>query len=136
MFARSPIRFQGNHASLIRRFSRSARWRRAFLAASLPYLLVSVLVDFVHVHAPAGPGASAAERAITLPVQRTVPRADYTCTACLWLRTGLQLVASARARLSAQACTSDFVLPAFTVSPDSPASRPALLRGPPFASLS
>ncbi len=121
---------------MIRRFSRSVRWRRAFLAASLPYLLVSVFVDFVHVHAAtAGPGTSSTEQSITLPVQRTTPRADYTCTACLWLRTGLQLVSSARARLAVQACTNDLVLLAFTVWPESPTSPPALLRGPPPAPL-
>jgi hypothetical protein len=117
----------------LRYLARLPRFRQAVFAACLPYLLVSVFVDFVHVHAPVrmAVSAQAGESAIGGPGERPAPPRDYTCTACLWLRTGLQLVSNAPARLSSQAATSAALLLPSAMWPDGPAVSPALLRGPP-----
>lgn len=121
----------------MRYLARLSRFRAAVIAACLPYLLVSVFVDFVHVHAPAPVSVSAATGEATMagPGAHQAPRPDYTCTACLWLRTGLQLVANAPARVASQASTGALPRLKKAIWPDGPTVRPALLRGPPRSLL-
>ena len=52
---------------------RSSRWRRGFVAACLPYLLLSVFVDFLHVH-PAWGRAGLHVQVAAAPSTLTVPR--------------------------------------------------------------
>lgn len=73
-----------------------SRRRRVLLAAFLPYLLLSVFVDFVHLHPLLGgtiPQLSAAKHVAgcTDPARRTT---DSPCAICQWLRAGNGLQAS------------------------------------------
>jgi len=112
---------------------RSQRWRRALVTACLPYLLLSVFVDFLHLHPLLGgnvPQISVAEHVGTQgPRNSRLP--DSTCAVCQWMRagTGLQTSVAAGPR---PVPLRDAVAPPAASCP----SRPALLspdfRGPPL----
>lgn len=119
----------------MRHFRRSVRWRQALVAACLPYLLLSVVVDFVHVHGQVSTSVYAPGEAALTARGDPAHQPDRPCTVCLWLRSGLQLTSNTPTALTAETATSDLVLPADAVWPDSPTPRPAPLRGPPSSLL-
>jgi len=119
----------------VRHVRQSRRWRQTLFALCLPYLLASVLVDFVHVHRQPVATASALAGEVGVTAPRQAPRPDNPCTACLWLRTGLQLTPHAAATLAAGVATTAFVLPPDAVRPDTPAAPSTLLRAPPSTLL-
>ena len=78
------------------RVFRSSCRRRLLISAFLPYLLLSVFVDFVHLHPllqDSVPQLSAAKHVAgcTGPVTRTT---DSPCAICQWLRAGTGMQAS------------------------------------------
>jgi hypothetical protein len=109
-----------------------ARRRRALVAAFLPYLLLSVFVDFVHLHRIIAGDASAAsvsnQVSAATPDRTTVP--DPPCAICQWLRAGTGLHVS-----GTTAPTRSLVASALVSRPSVAPARPALrsrdLRGPP-----
>jgi hypothetical protein len=117
----------------VHRFRESRRWRQTFVAICLPYLLVSVLVDFVHVHLPAG--AATTQTAAFAAPSRSTPQPDYTCTSCAWLRSGVQLLATTGDALAVGITATAFVFAPDAVRPDTPLAQSAPLRGPPSSLL-
>ena len=89
-----PVKLSGDcHRPLSRTVT---RWRRAFIAACLPYLLLSVFVDFLHVHPAVGTGRAArpsrrCARRPTVPSSQSSRLPDNTCAVCQWLRMGTRL---------------------------------------------
>lgn len=119
----------------MRHFRRTRRWRQIFIAFCLPYVLASVLVDFVHVHPPAAAAPTVAGSAAIAQPSRSAPQPDYTCTVCVWLRSGLQLTPNTTDTLAAGVTATAFVLTPDAVRPDAPIARSELLRGPPSSLL-
>ena len=115
----------------MRYLSRSRRWRQAFFAACLPYILVSILVESLHVAPKPGGsdviGGSAISLAAGLPRSATEP---YSCPACAWQRVGTEQVQ--HIGISANGDTVRVPpVPRVAEWPDSPVPRPAAFRGPP-----
>ena len=84
------------HSPVLMRVFRSSCRRRVLITAFLPYLLLSVFVDFVHLHPLLQgtiPQLSAVKHvaACTSPATRTN---DSPCAICQWLRAGAGLQAS------------------------------------------
>lgn len=76
---------------------RSLHRRRTFVAACLPYLLLSVFVNFVHLHPLLNeslPQISASQHVAACPTAKAY---DSQCAICQWLRagTGLKAVVAA-----------------------------------------
>jgi hypothetical protein len=116
----------------VRSFIRSRRWRQAFFAACLPYILVSVFVESLH--AATRPDAddviAGASASIAIGAPGSSATDPYSCPVCAWLSVGTQQV-----RQIAIGATGDSVraLPVLLAAawPDSPVPHPALFRGPP-----
>ena len=109
------------------------RRRRALVAAFLPYLLLSLFVDFVHLHRlftgnMALLSDSQHVAAVTTGQQR-LP--DAPCAICQWLRAGTGLQTSTTAQI-----TFDRIAAAIAPRPLSVPLRPDLgtadFRGPPL----
>jgi hypothetical protein len=76
----------------VARTLRSSRWRRAFIAACLPYLFLSVFVDSLHADPPwIGGGAPIGAYAGIAPDADAAPLPAAPCVICQWLRTGTGL---------------------------------------------
>jgi hypothetical protein len=112
------------------------RRRRALVAAFLPYLLLSLFVDFVHLHRLfAGDmtvlSGSQQHVAAVTPGQQRLP--DAPCAICQWLRAGTGLQTSTTAHF-----TFDSIAAALAPLPTSAPFRPTLgapdFRGPPLPS--
>jgi len=111
------------------------RRRRALVAAFLPYLLLSLFVDFVHLHRLfTGNMTLLSESqhvAAVTPGQQRLP--DAPCAICQWLRAGTGLQTSTTAQF-----TFDTIAAFITPLPSSVPLRPALgapdFRGPPVLS--
>jgi hypothetical protein len=111
------------------------RRRRALVAAFLPYLLLSLFVDFVHLHRLfTGNMTLLAESQHVTAVttgQQGLP--DAPCAICQWLRAGTGLQTSTTAQF-----TFDTIAASFALLPSSVPFRPALgapdFRGPPLPS--
>ena len=114
---------------------RSARWRRGFIAACLPYLLLSVFVDFLHVHPAWGRAGlhvqvAAASTTLTAPPPQSARLPDYSCAVCQWLRIGTRLQASVA--VGPAIGLLPVLVPSLpTESPESPIPHPPAFRGPP-----
>lgn len=112
------------------------RRRRALVAAVLPYLLLSVFVDFVHLHRLINGPLSAATA--TLHVQEAgrasskLPEA--TCAICQWMRAGTSMQSTVSAHQAPTAVTAPLVA-RHTIAPSRPDLGSPDFRGPP-ASLS
>jgi hypothetical protein len=82
-------------ASRMRRI-RSSRRRRTLVAACVPYLLLSLFVDFVHLH-PLLSGGTMTQIAAPRHVGKCTTEASKThespCAICQWLRAGTGLKA-------------------------------------------
>lgn len=117
----------------LHRLSRSARWRYAFLAACLPYMLLSVSFEFVHVDRVdrgvprALHGAPVASG--TLHSERT-PAPEYSCAACTWLRVQPDRPALVSVGAGVLTLVASGPLP-LAVAPVTRTPQPSPLRGPP-----
>lgn len=110
---------------------RTSRWRRTLVAACLPYLLLSVFVDFVHLHPllddGGAPQMSATSHVAPCPAAKTF---DSPCAVCQWLRGGTGLQPSIAAGLSV-ILLPDAVSLDTTTPRGSPVPLVGSLRGPP-----
>lgn len=115
------------------RLMRSRRWRRTFIAACLPYLLLSVSVQFLHVHRfDSGTAAvlGAGPASVSPATHRSARLPDTPCAICQWLRVGPRL----QPRVSIDPATrplADAIAVPAAHSPDSPDLTSVALRGPP-----
>ncbi len=115
---------------------RSPRRRRTLVAACLPYLLLSVLVDFVHLHplmVGGAPRVSASEPA-TAPGTHQTPTSPR-CAVCLWMQAGTGIQPSVSNGPTVVALASA-VTPVETPSPSRSTFLSPDLRGPPIAQFS
>jgi len=113
---------------------RSKRWRRTLVAACLPYLLLSVFVDFIHLHpllSGTVPQISVSQRVAT-PAPRNSRLPDSTCAVCQWMRAGTGLQASVAPGPTVVALPNA-VTPLATACPPRPALLSPDFRGPPLA---
>lgn len=116
------------------RLFRSSRWRQALVAACLPYLLLSLFVDFVHLH-PLLSGdvpqiVVVHNHHFTTENPASSRNQESQCAICQWLKAGTGLQAEAvTGPAVALVCT------AVAVAPDaprgSPHRHPIDPRGPP-----
>src|SRR5260370_15945771 len=108
------------------------RRRRALVAAFLPYLLLSVFVDFVHLHRIIAGGVPAAS--VTNHVEAAAPDRtklpDTGCAICQWLRAGTGLHLSQAGRPVAGLVAAPLASRP-SVTPARPALRSRDFRGPP-----
>jgi hypothetical protein len=116
---------------------RSPRVRRAIAWSFVPYLLLAVFADFLHVHPLPVPDSAVAGivHHLTPPPGRHPYRLpDTTCAVCQWHRVGPRLQA---ATAVAQAAIPEPALVASPTAavPESPIPHPAALRGPPTPSF-
>jgi hypothetical protein len=108
------------------------RRRKALVAAFLPYLLLSVFVDFVHLHrlinGPVGPVSASAHLKAGQPDGSKLP--DTACAICQWVRGGTGMQTTAAASVAPVLVSTTFVARSTAA-----ASRPDLgspdFRGPP-----
>jgi hypothetical protein len=108
------------------------RRRKALVAAFLPYLLLSVFVDFVHLHrlinGPIGVASASTHVKATQPAGSKLP--DTACAVCQWVRAGTGMQTAATASVAPAIVSTTIVARAKTSS-----SRPDLgspdFRGPP-----
>jgi hypothetical protein len=112
------------------------RRRKALVAAFLPYLLLSVFVDFVHLHRLInGPmTATSASAHIDAPAPGTSKLPETSCAICQWMRAGTGIQASVAAEQSPVVLAAAFVAVA-PVAPDRPDLGSPDFRGPPSLSL-
>jgi hypothetical protein len=111
-----------------------SRRRRLLLATFLPYLLLSVFVDFVHLHPLLGgtiPQLSAAQHVAgcTDPARKTT---ESPCAICQWLRAGTGLQASISVGPAIMLLPDSVSLPV-SEARGSPAPLSIDPRGPPSA---
>ncbi len=119
----------------MRHFIRHSRWRRAFVGACLPYLLLAMFVDFLHGHRPdAAPAPPPGVAHVALPPAGPDATPDYACPVCAWLRMGPRLDAPFSLGACAEAISRFLVAPAVE-PPDSSNDFPIRFRGPPSAIL-
>jgi hypothetical protein len=117
---------------------RSSRVRRAFVWGCVPYLLLAVFADFLHVHplpVPDSVVAGVVHHISPTPARHPYRIPDTTCAICQWHRVGPRLQAAAlvaRATLQAPA----LVASATAAVPKSPVPHPSAFRGPPPPSIS
>ena len=108
------------------------RRRKALVAAVLPYLLLSVFVDYVHLHRLInGPvPLSAASLHLQAADGAATKLPDTSCAICQWLRagTGLQTVVSAQ---QAPAVLTTALVARCTLAPPRPDLGSPDFRGPP-----
>ena len=109
---------------------RASRLRRTWVAACLPYLLLCVFVNFVHLHPllnDSAPQISATNHVAPCPPGKTF---DSSCALCQWMRAGAGLQAFGDAGPAVVLVADDVALPT-TEARGSPARLPVALRGPP-----
>ena len=107
------------------------RRRKALVAAFLPYLLLSVFVDFVHLHRLInGPVAAAASAHVKDGRGATSNVPDTSCAICQWARAGTGAHTPAVAQ-HAPALVAATIVARSTLSPSRPDLRTADFRGPP-----
>jgi len=109
------------------------RRRRALVAAFLPYLLLSLFVDFVHLHRLiSGEMTPVSASQQVKAVDTSSPRVpDSPCAICQWLRAGTGLQTSTTTQF-----TLETIAAAIAPRPQSDPLRPVLgapdFRGPPL----
>lgn len=109
---------------------RSTCRRRLLISAFLPYLLLSVFVDFVHLHPLLqGTQISAAKHVAACTGSATRTN-DSPCAICQWLRAGTGLKASVAVGPSIVLLADQVTAPVITAR-GSPAPLSVDLRGPP-----
>jgi hypothetical protein len=114
-------------------FAGLTRRRRALVSAFLPYLLLSLFVDFVHLHHLIIGGmtpVSTSQQIKAVPSGET-PVPDAPCAICQWLRADTGLQTSTAAQLTFDTIAAPIAaLPALT--PLRPAFGAPDFRGPPL----
>jgi hypothetical protein len=109
---------------------RTPRSRRTLAAACLPYVLVSIFVEFLHVdpqfRARVAPVAVGEASAVASRTSRT----DDACPTCLWLRIGVRLGSRVLSPNPTVVVSAEIATPPADW-PDSPVQHPTALRGPP-----
>jgi len=115
---------------------RRSAWRRAFVAACLPYILLAAFVDFMHVHsAPARPLSLATSHGPAVAgAANAAAQTGAACPVCLWLRAGPRLVSQVSIEAAVTAVHSAFA-PHLGDAPPSPVPHPSSFRGPPRPSF-
>ena len=111
---------------------RRSVWRRTFVAACLPYVMLAVFVDFVHVHTATNRPLSVASSngpAIEVAVN-DARQTGSPCAVCLWLRAGPRLAPQVSVEGAQTALQSESVQQ-IDDAPVSPIPHPATFRGPP-----
>jgi hypothetical protein len=112
------------------------RRRKALVAAVLPYLLLSVFVDFVHLHrlinGPLTAASASAHINTELPGTSKLP--DTSCAICQWMRAGTGMQAAVTAEQAPAVVTAALVT-LDRLAPMRPDLGSPDFRGPP-ASLS
>ena len=116
---------------------RSPRRRRPLVAACLPYVLLSVLAGFVHLHplqVGVTPLASASEPATAPGHHQTAP-ASPACAVCMWMQAGTGVQPSiSSGPILVELASAPPTFEAFT--PLRPALLSPALRGPPSLRIS
>jgi hypothetical protein len=111
------------------------RRRRALVAAFLPYLLLSLFVDFVHLHrlftGNMSPLDESQHVTAVSPGQQRLP--DAPCAICQWLRAGTGLQTSTTAQFTFDTIDAA-IAPLASSSPLRPILGTPDFRGPPAAS--
>jgi len=117
----------------VRYFAQSDRWRRLLVAACLPYLLLSVCAEAIHIERlDAGlPHANSDRQHLAAPVLHSEHARPFPCTACSWLRTQPKQQARFTVDVGVTADAVDS-LPADPALPDSSGPRTPAGRGPPL----
>jgi hypothetical protein len=108
------------------------RRRRALVAAFLPYLLLSLFVDFVHLHRLISTNISSTAAQEVKPVEAGASRVpDSPCAICQWLRagTGMQTSTTTQPTLETIAAA---VVPRIAFAPLRPVVGAPDFRGPPL----
>jgi hypothetical protein len=116
----------------VRFFSRSRRWRQAFFAACLPYILVSVFVESLHdaTRPDADDVIAVTSASVAIGAAGGSATDPYSCPVCAWLNVGTQQVQQVAIVATGDAVRALAVLLAAEWA-DSPVPHPALFRGPP-----
>jgi hypothetical protein len=100
------------------------RRRKALVAAFLPYLLLSVFVDFVHLHhLITGPATASASLHVSDGNGDSSKLPDTSCAICQWVRAG-----------SGAQTTVSTLIARLTLDPSRPDLGSADFRGPPRSS--
>ncbi|MGH9412087.1 MAG: hypothetical protein ACRD1V_21840 [Vicinamibacterales bacterium] len=84
-----------------------SRWRRTLAAACVPYLFLSMFVDFVHVHPLGASGSGAAYQVVVGPHSSKTP--EGPCAVCQWLRADTGLHTPITAGMAAELLATDMV---------------------------
>jgi hypothetical protein len=110
--------------------------RKALVAAFLPYLLLSLFVDFVHLHRLInGPVVvSSASVSVSATDRASSKLPDSSCAICQWVRAGVGMQPGVGAHQAPVLLTTAIVA-RLTLAPSRPDLGSADFRGPP-ASLS
>lgn len=110
------------------------RRRKALVAAFLPYLLLSVFVDFVHLHhLITGPATASASLHVSDGNGDSSKLPDTSCAICQWVRAG----SGAQTTVSthhAPAWLPSALIARLTLDPSRPDLGSADFRGPPRSS--
>jgi hypothetical protein len=96
----------------------------------MPYVLVAIFVDFLHVGPQFQPGPSAGASRTTTLAGSSTPRSDDRCPACVWLHASIPLDSPALSQQPAGVASSQiesFGAPGL----DSLIHFPTAPRGPP-----
>lgn len=112
---------------------RSQRWRRTLVAACLPYLFLSVFVDFIHLHPLLSrdvPQISVSQH-VARPEARDSRLPDSPCAVCRWMQAGTGLQASVSAGPTVVALANDLT-PLAAACPARSALLSPNFRGPPL----
>ena len=115
------------------RLVRSSRLRRAFVWSCVPYLLLALFADVLHVHPlPSTDSAvvGGVHRIVNTSTERPYRIPDATCAICQWQRLGprLQSATSVNSTMLSGPTLVDSLVAAF---PKSPIPHPSAFRGPP-----
>ncbi len=103
------------------------------MSACLPYIVVSVCVDYFHVDAPEPTSVVAIGQKDAPP--RSASPSNSRCAACFWLRVSLRLERGISLAIANEAVALEVPLPDVRW-PDSPVPHPSAFRGPPRPALS
>lgn len=110
------------------------RRRKALAAAFLPYLLLSVFVDFVHLHrliaGPIAPSSLSEHVAPTVPGGSKLP--ESSCAICQWQRAGTGMQTSVTDEPTREVISA-VVTPQPSVVPLRPDFGSPDFRGPPLS---
>jgi hypothetical protein len=129
--------FVSRHGHSVLHLIRSSRSRRAFVWSGVPYLLLSVFADFLHVHpllSPGSPAVGIVYRVVPAPAHPPYRIPDWSCAICQWQRVGPRPQAATLASEILSAPTLILRVPA--AFPTSPVPHPSAFRGPPQPSFS